>query len=266
LAAGLVLFLIAPSKAQNKKDSSKATAAKGDNKSAVKQDDDDDDEVADTQGSGQKEQKKIKDDESDKGKEAAEKEKKFRFSKEDIGKIAKGWTAAKTGKGEGSIWKVVTDESSPSKTGFVLAQTAKSPGGLFNICIVDDTKFKDVEASVAFKANAGKIDQGGGLVWRYQDANNYYIARYNPLETNFRLYYVIDGKRVQLAGKEGLDMPAGKWHTMKIEHKGDNIECYLNGKKLLEAKSDMIQKAGKVGLWSKADAQSSFDDLEVEVK
>jgi uncharacterized protein YfiM (DUF2279 family) len=202
-------------------------------------------------------------------KEKEEKEKKeqvFRFSKDDLGKVAKGWTAAKTGQGEGSVWKVVADDTSPSKTGYVLAQTAEGPRPLFNLCVVDDTNCKDVEVSVAMKAVAGKVDQGGGPVWRYQDANNYYIARYNPLETNYRLYKVVSGKRIQLATKEGLDQPAGKWITVKIEQKGDEIECYLDGKKLLEAKDSAIQKAGKIGLWTKADAQSHFDNLEVEAK
>jgi hypothetical protein len=200
---------------------------------------------------------------------AAEKEEKenvFRFSKDDLGTAAKGWTVAKTGRGEGSIWKVVVDETSPSKTGYVLAQTAEGPNALFNLCVADDTSYKDVEVEVAMKAIAGKVDQGGGLVWRYQDADNYYIARYNPLETNYRLYKVIAGKRIQLATKEGLDQPVGKWITVKIEQKGDVIECYLDGKKLLEAKDGTIEKAGKVGLWTKADAQSRFDNLEVEAK
>jgi hypothetical protein len=116
------------------------------------------------------------------------------------------------------------------------------------------------------KAVAGKVYQGGGLVWRYQDANNYYVARYNPLETNYRLYKVVRGKRVQLATKEGLDQPAGKWIALKVEHEGDAIECYLDGRKLLEAKDSAIQNPGKVGLWTKADAQSHFDNLEVESK
>lgn len=198
-------------------------------------------------------------------KQKEEKDKVFRFSKDDLGKVPKGWTAAQTGKGEGSVWKVVADDTSPSKTGYVLAQTAESPGRVFNICVVNDTNLKDVELTVAMKAVAGKKDQGGGLVWRYQDANNYYIARYNPLETNYRVYKVIGGKRIQLETKEGLDIPAGKWVLVKIEHKGDKIECCLDGKKLLEAKDNTIDKAGKIGLWSKADAQSHFDDLEIEL-
>jgi hypothetical protein len=199
-------------------------------------------------------------------KEKEEKEQVFRFAKDDLGEVAKGWTAAKTGQGEGSVWKVVADDTSPSKTGYVLAQTAEGPRPLFNLCVADDTNCKDVEVSVAMKAVAGKVDQGGGVLWRYQDADNYYIARYNPLETNYRLYKVVSGKRVQLATKEGLDQPAGKWITLKVEHEGDAIECYLDGKKLLEATDSAIQKPGKVGLWTKADAQSHFDNLEVEAK
>ncbi len=193
-------------------------------------------------------------------------DKTFRFSKDDLGKVPSGWTAEKTGKGEGSVWKVTADDTAPSKTGYVLAQTAVGPGGLFNLCIINDSNFKDVEASVSFKAVKGDSDQGGGIVWRYQDANNYYVARMNPLEDNYRLYHVIAGKRVQFAGKEGIKIPAGEWHTLKIEMKGDEIECYLDGKKELEARDNTITKSGKVGLWTKADAQSYFDDFKVSGK
>src|SRR5262249_13201271 len=157
--------------------------------------------------------------------------------------------------------KVVADDTAPSKSGFVLAQTAESPSAVFNLCVADDTRYKDVEVSIAFKAIQGKNDQGGGIVWRYQDANNYYIARMNPLEDNFRVYKVVAGKRIQLETKEGLKVPAGEWHTMKIEMTGDHIECYLDGKQYLDAKDDTIKEAGKVGLWSKSDAQSYFDDI-----
>src|SRR5215831_6401697 len=104
------------------------------------------------------------------------KERAFKFSKDDLGSVPKGWKAQQTGKGEGSVWKVVADATAPSKSGYVLAQTAKSPGAVFNICIVEDSNYKDVALSVSFKAIAGDSDQGGGFVWRYQDHNNYYIA------------------------------------------------------------------------------------------
>src|SRR5262249_52776029 len=109
----------------------------------------------------------------------------FRFAKADVGKLPAGWKSAQTHKGKhSSIWKVVADDTAPSKKGYVLAQTAKSPNPVFNLCVVDDSHYKDVEISVAFKAIQGENDQGGGIVWRYRDANNYYVARMNPLENN----------------------------------------------------------------------------------
>ena len=192
------------------------------------------------------------------------KERVFKFSKDDVGKVPTGWKAEKTGKGEGSEWKVVEDETAPSKSGVALAQIAKSPGGVFNICVAEDTKYKDVELSVSFKAVAGESDQGGGFVWRYQDNNNYYICRMNPLEDNYRVYKVVAGRRMQLGTKEGLKVKAREWHKLKIKMIGDQIECYLDDKKELEVKDDTFQNTGNMGLWSKADAQTHFDDFAVK--
>jgi Domain of Unknown Function (DUF1080) len=192
------------------------------------------------------------------------KERAFKFGKDDLGKVPAGWKAEQTGKGEGSVWKVVADATAPSKTGYVLAQTAKSPGSVFNLCVAEDTKYKDVELSVSFKAVAGESDQGGGFVWRYQDNNNYYVCRMNPLEDNYRVYKVVAGKRTQLGGKEGLKVPTGEWHKLKVEVKGNKMEGYLDGRKEWEITDDTYQGAGKVGLWSKADAQTHFDEFKAE--
>jgi hypothetical protein len=127
----------------------------------------------------------------------------------------------------------------------------------------DDLSYRDVELTVGFKAVKGASDQGGGFVWRYQDANNYYVARMNPLEDNYRLYHVVAGKRTQFGGKEGLKVPTGTWHTLKVTMVGDKIECFLDGKKEIEATDTTFAKAGQVGLWTKADAQSHFDDFRV---
>ena len=173
----------------------------------------------------------------------------------------------RTGKLEGSDWKVVADQTAQS--GYALAQVAESPGSVFNLCVAEASSYQNLRASVAFKAMAGKTDQGGGIVWRYQDADNYYIARMNPLEDNFRLYKVIAGKRIQLATRESLKVPRGpslEWHTLKIEQHDDQITCYLDGKKELEAKDDAIKQGGKVGLWTKADAQTRFEQLTVEIQ
>jgi hypothetical protein len=192
----------------------------------------------------------------------------FTFSKDDLGKLPQGWKADHTGTGEGSVWKIVADHTAPSKTGFVLAQTAEGPRGFFNLCLAENSKFTDLEMSVAFKAVNGKADQGGGLVWRYKDADNYYICRMNPLEDNLRLYKVVDGKRLRpaLGSSEDLTVRTGEWHTLKVTMQGNHIECFLDGKKLIEATDDTFPDAGKVGLWSKADAQSYFDQLTIKGK
>jgi hypothetical protein len=187
----------------------------------------------------------------------------FTFGKDDLGKVPAGWKAAQTNKGAGSIWKVVEDETAPSKTGRALAQTAESPGAVFNLCVATDTRYKDVEVKVAFKAMRGKRDQGGGIVWRYQDPNNYYVARMNPLEDNYRVYKVVNGKRIQLGTQEDIKVKAGEWHNLKVTMVGDHIKCYLDGKKLLHVRDDTFQGEGKVGLWSKADAQTYFDSFVV---
>jgi hypothetical protein len=191
---------------------------------------------------------------------ADDKARTFKFAKDDLGKAPTGWKVDRTGSGEGSTWKVVEDKTAPSGRGLVLAQTAESPGPMFNLCVADDSRFKDLELGVAFKAVAGKKDQGGGVVWRYQDNDNYYICRMNPLEDNFRVYKVVAGKRTQLESAD-VKLASGEWHTIKIEMEGDKIRCFLDGKKYLDATDSTFKEAGKVGLWSKADAQTHFDDF-----
>jgi hypothetical protein len=182
------------------------------------------------------------------------------FAKADAGKRPAGWAAAQTGKGK-SEWQVVADDTAPGKTGFALAQTTADKGATFNLCVADQPILKDVDISVAFKAVEGESDRGGGIVWRYQDANNYYIARMNPLEDNFRVYKVVGGKRAKEFQSADVKVLSGEWHTLKVTMTGDHIECFLDGKKYLEAKDDTFTKAGKVGLWTKADAQTRFDQF-----
>jgi len=183
------------------------------------------------------------------------------FEDATLGRVPVGWSAAKTGKGPGSQWKVVEDDSAP-KGSKVLAQTSsQGPNRLFNLCVVDDTSYSDVAITVSFKANQGRHDQGGGPVWRYQDAGNYYICRHNPLEDNFRIYKVVAGKRIQLASMN-FKAIAGKWHTIHAVMRADMIECSINGKQLA-VRDGTINTPGKVGLWTKADAATSFDGLTV---
>jgi hypothetical protein len=183
----------------------------------------------------------------------------FGLAKADLGKLPAGWEAARTGAGDGSVWKVVADETAPSKSGLALAQTAAGPEALFNLCVATKGRFaNNVTLSVALKPVEGKLDQGGGVVWLYQDANNYYVARYNPLEENFRVYHVVNGKRTQLATIEKIKSTPG-WHTVAVTHFGKEITCTLDEKYRTSVTDGTFQKPGLVGLWTKADARSHFD-------
>ncbi len=140
----------------------------------------------------------------------------------------------------------------------VLAQLATNPDKTFNVALSDEIR-EDIDISVRLKAVAGEFDQGGGLVWRARDKDNYYVARYNPLEDNFRVYKVEGGKRTQF---QSADIPrAGSWHTLRVRMIGDRITCDLDGKRYLETEDHTFPDAGKVGLWTKSDARTYFFDL-----
>ena len=177
------------------------------------------------------------------------------------GELPAGWSMAKTGEGPGGDWAVVEDATAPDGKAWHRHPT-KAPIRLFCLCIADDTSFKDLDLAVSFKAVAGKLDQGGGPVWRYQDANNYYVARMNPLEDNYRVYKVVNGKRTQL-GSADVEFLAGEWRTLRVVHSGDHIRCYLGDRLYLDVKDETFKEAGKVGLWTKADAQTRFAGLRV---
>ena len=152
-------------------------------------------------------------------------------------------------------WTVVNADG-----GKVLAQSAKNANSVFNVVLVDDTKAKDVDISVKVKALAGESDQGGGLVWRAKDAKNYYIVRYNHKEDNFRVYKVVDGVRSQPFQNADVKHHDG-WTMVRVTMKDDHIECYVDGKKYLDVHDSTFPDAGMIGVWSKSDARSQFDDL-----
>jgi hypothetical protein len=181
------------------------------------------------------------------------------------GSLPSGWQVGTTGDGKHASWQIMKDGGGSANQTLSLASTNHSSNSAFNVCWTNEPQFRNGTVEVRVRANQGKVDQGGGPIWRVIDQNNYYIARYNPLETNLRVYVVQDGKRRQVASAEKLDTRSGEWFTIKISHNGKHIECSLNGKNLLKVEDDTINKAGGIGLWTKADAQSSFDDLIVQV-
>ncbi len=181
------------------------------------------------------------------------------------GQLPEGWHVGATGKGRPlATWEVVPDESAPSgKQVLALTRTNHSSGRTFNLCWTDRVTFRDGVIRVKFRANTGRIDQGGGITWRFQDEDNYYVARFNPLEDNFRYYRVKDGWRHLLLSAD-VHLEPG-WHEMKIVQLGNRFEGWLDGKRLLAGTDDTFPGAGKVGLWTKADAVTSFDDFTVEL-
>ena len=185
----------------------------------------------------------------------------WNFDKDPVGKAPAGWKIASPSLVEGkSAWTVVADPSAPSPPNVFSLAAPESSDSAYNMAMVEKVAVKDVDLSVKLKANGGKADQGGGLVWRCKDEKNYYVCRINPLEGNYRVYKIVDSKRTQIQSAD-VNTESGKWYTLRAEMSGNQITCYLDGKKLLEASDDTFKEAGLVGVWTKADAATSFDNL-----
>jgi hypothetical protein len=189
----------------------------------------------------------------------------YNFDSDTPGQLPAKFHSAKTGGGAQEKWAVTADPMAPSKPN-VIAQTSTDPTDYrFPLLIADEGSFKDVDLSVRFKAVSGSIDRAGGLVFRLKDPNNYYIVRANALENNYRLYRVVNGRRSQFAGAN-FKVASGEWHELRVETVGNKITCYYDGSKKIESTDDTFKDAGKVGLWTKADSVTYFDDLKVTAK
>ncbi len=198
-------------------------------------------------------------------KHGKDKETEWTFDKEERSRSPENWKVAETaGTGTPAIWKIVADSSAPSKPQVVAVTESQNRGHTFNLLIAEETAYRDVEVEVQVKAVGGREDQGGGPIWRAKDKDNYYICRWNPLEKNFRVYVVKDGKRKQL-GSADVDADASTWHEIEILHRGKEITAAFDDEKRIVLEDDTFQDAGKVGLWTKADATTAFDNFEVEV-
>ncbi len=172
-----------------------------------------------------------------------------------VGTVPPSWTATQTGSGTAK-WSVEKDNSAPSKPN-VLKQSGQ---GTFPVCFKNDTNIKDGFVEVKFKPIAGKEDQAGGVIWRLQDANNYYIARANALENNVTIYHTIKGKRTEKK-RTNVKVSSGTWYTLRVDFNGNHFTVTFDGKKALEWEDDTFKDAGKVGVWTKADSVTEFDDF-----
>jgi hypothetical protein len=181
------------------------------------------------------------------------------FDSDAVGKPPANWTCGTTGKGN-PHWAVETDASAPSGPN-VLKQ-----GGVatFPWCVKNNISTTDGTVEVKFKPVAGKEDQAGGVVWRWKDGDNYYVARANALENNVSLYYTMDGSRKTIKYVKAPVAP-NTWHTLRVTYKGDAVQVALDDKTYIETRDRHLSGAGKAGVWTKADSVTLFDDFSYSV-
>jgi len=192
------------------------------------------------------------------------------FTQDAVDQPPKGFEFGHTaGVGKPGRWIIQADG-----TNRVLAQAdPDSTRSRFPVAVLSDVTAADVDLSVRFKPISGRVDQAAGLVWRYQNQDNYYIVRANALEDNVVLYKVEGGKRSDLKPKgsgtfaygKKAPVKSGAWNALRLVARGPLFEVFLNGEKLFEVEDATFTAAGRVGLWTKADSVTRFDDLEYTV-
>ena len=177
------------------------------------------------------------------------------FDSDPVGSVPAGWTCGVTGRGNPK-WAVAADPSAPGRPNVLM----QSGSGAFPWCVKSGTSLADGFVEVKFKPISGGEDQAGGVVWRWKDGDNYYVARANALENNVSLYYTERGSRKTLMY---VDAPVARrsWHTLRVEFAGTRIAVSLDGKRYIELDDDHIGGVGAVGVWTKADSVTAFDDF-----
>ena len=178
-------------------------------------------------------------------------------------KAPTGFSFSRTGSGRVGRWVIKAEAEAPSGT-HVLAQTDDDATDFrFPVAVANEPSLADLRLSVKCKPVSGEVDQACGAVFRYQDENNYYIARANALEQNVRLYRVVNGNRQQFASGHGA-VTSGTWHELRVEAKGNHFTVFWDGRGVIDAHDQTFLQVGRIGLWTKADSVTYFDDLTVE--
>lgn len=189
-------------------------------------------------------------------------------------KLPADFTQATTGQGAPGQWEVRRDDTAPSKPNMLVQTSDDATSYRFPLCILGNVVARDVELSVKFKTLGGAKDQAAGLVWRFQNASNYYVLRANALENNVVVYKMEHGKRTNLrikgAGEKdyGMNVPVsgGQWHALKVVVEKARYVVHLDGQRLFEVEDSTFTAAGQLGLWTKADSVTAFDDFQVNVR
>jgi hypothetical protein len=185
------------------------------------------------------------------------------FQADRVDEAPAGFSFGRTGQGRAGRWVVRTDPSAPAGDRVLAQVDADETDYRFPVAVADEPRVKDLRLEVRCKPVSGKVDEACGLVFRFQDFENYYVARANALEDNVRLYHVVKGRRRQLAGWNGK-VAAQAWHALAVEARGDRFQVFFDGKRVIEAKDDTFREAGRVGVWTKADSVTHFDALSVK--
>lgn len=183
------------------------------------------------------------------------------FEDDASGTIPSGWSVAETnGDGTPARWAVTEMEDAQQGERFLRLVESHNSGSTFNMLLTDDTFPAYLQLAVWLRADSGKEDRGGGLVWRVQDADNYWVTRWNPSEKNLRLYVVENSVRRQLASVE-IEADPAAWHELRVIARGSLVIVHFDGKERLRATDSVLPLGGRIGLWTKADAATSFDSL-----
>lgn len=185
------------------------------------------------------------------------------FEDAPTGEPPPGFSFALTGRGGPVRWVVLEDPSAPAGAKVVAETSGDRTSDRFPLAILEGFEARDVAVSARFKPVSGTVDQAAGLVVRLRDPRNYYIARANALENNVRLYRVVDGRRTQFAGMD-VPVPRDRWQSLGLRVQGDRLSVSLDGRELFAATDRTFRDAGRVGLWTKADSLTHFDDLEIQ--
>ena len=184
------------------------------------------------------------------------------FESDAVGSPPAGFEFARTGGGAEGKWVVRVEKG--GTTNHVLLQESADPTDYrFPVAVLKEGAYRDVTLSVRARPLSGQVDQGFGLVWRYQDKDNYYVTRCNADEDNCTIYHTVQGSRRAFLN-HSVKVAKNTWHTLKLDATGDHFVVAYDGSVVLDAKDATFKDAGKVGLWTKADSVIEFDDFTVE--
>jgi hypothetical protein len=188
------------------------------------------------------------------------------FDREVFGKTPAGWSTATSNTGAPSRWEIRKDSSAPTQP-YVLAQVSEDPAaGRMPLAIWDGGVLRDADVSVRLRSISGSNARGGGLVWRYRDASNYYFVRADALENTVAVYRLEGGRLSRLGPAVKHPLPANEWRILKVAARGRQFQIYVDHRRILRGEDSVFAAAGKVGVFTMGDAVTHFDDFRVDPK